>query len=83
MAISGLDDVDNRIIELLRQNARLSYSDIGKAVRKSRVAVKTRIEQLEKNGIIIALEEPGGTNVRKKNKNGMGSTMASARLGHI
>ena len=62
MAISGLDDVDNRIIELLRQNARLSYSDIGKAVRKSRVAVKTRIEQLEKNGIIrgySAVIDPG------------------------
>lgn len=52
MEISGLDAVDNKIIELLRDNARLSYSEIGKAVGKSRVAVKTRIEQMEKKGII-------------------------------
>ena len=52
MEISGLDDIDNRIIELLRENARMSYSEIGNAVGQSRVAVKTRIDQLEKNGII-------------------------------
>lgn len=52
MAIPGLDDVDNRIIELLCKNARMPYSEIGAAVGKSRVAVKTRIEQLEKKGII-------------------------------
>ena len=52
MTIPGLDDADNRIIELLQQNARMSYSEIGKEVGLSRVAVKNRIEQLEKNGII-------------------------------
>ena len=52
MAIPGLDDVDNRIIELLCENARMPYSEIGDAVGKSRVAVKSRIEQLEKKGII-------------------------------
>ena len=52
MAIPGLDDVDNRIIEILRKNARMSYSDIGHAIGKSRVAVKARIEQLEEKGII-------------------------------
>ena len=52
MEIPGLDDVDNRIIELLCENARMSYSEIGDVVGKSRVAVKSRIEQLEKKGII-------------------------------
>ena len=51
MEITGLDQIDNRIIELLRNNARLSYSEIGKIVGLSRVTVKRRIEQLEKSGI--------------------------------
>ena len=53
MAIPGLDDVDNRIIEILRKNARMSYSDIGHEIGKSRVAVKARIEQLEEKGYIL------------------------------
>ena len=52
MEITGMDQIDNRIIELLRDNARLSYSEIGKIVGLSRVTVKRRIEQIEKSGII-------------------------------
>ncbi len=52
MEISGLDQTDNKIVEMLSKDARISYSDIGKAVGKSRVAVKTRIKQLEQKGII-------------------------------
>ena len=37
MYILGLDEVDNKIIEIIKDNARLSYSDIGKAVGLSRV----------------------------------------------
>ena len=50
--ILGLDEADNMIIRMLRENARLTYSEIGKATGISRVAVKHRIEQLEKNGVI-------------------------------
>lgn len=50
--ILGLDEADNKIIRMLRENARLTYSEIGKATGISRVAVKNRIEQLEKNGVI-------------------------------
>ena len=50
--ISGLDQIDNRIIRMLRENARLTYSEMGKAAGISRVAAKNRIEQLEKNGVI-------------------------------
>ena len=50
--ILGLDQIDNRIVEMLRENARLTFSEIGKAAGISRVAAKHRIEQLEKNGVI-------------------------------
>jgi DNA-binding Lrp family transcriptional regulator len=32
MEISGLDEADKRILELLREKARMSCSEIGKAV---------------------------------------------------
>jgi len=52
MHIEGLDDIDNRILELLTNDARMSYSEIGNKVGLSRVAVKTRIDSLEEKGII-------------------------------
>ena len=50
--LSGLDDTDRRIVELLIRNARMSYSDLGEAVGLSRVAVKARIRALEERGVI-------------------------------
>ena len=50
MYIEGLDEMDNRILKELKDNARATYSEIGEAVGLSRVAVKNRIEVLEKNG---------------------------------
>lgn len=52
MHIEGLDDMDNRILTVLQKEARLSYSEIGERVGLSRVAVKNRMDNLEKNGII-------------------------------
>lgn len=52
MFLSGLDETDQQIINLLIKNARMSYSDIGEAVGLSRVAVKARISALEDRGII-------------------------------
>lgn len=52
MNIPGLDQIDNQIAELLIGNARLTYSEISKQVGISRVSVKNRIEQMEKDGII-------------------------------
>ena len=43
------DELDQKIVQLLIKNARFSYSDIGKEVGISRVAVKARIQALEKN----------------------------------
>lgn len=52
MFLEGLDELDQKIVQLLIQNARMSYSEIGKLVGVSRVAVKMRIQALEKHGII-------------------------------
>lgn len=52
MFLDGLDEADRQIAELLIKNARMSYSDIGKAIGLSRVAVKARIKSLEERGII-------------------------------
>ena len=50
--ISGLDQIDNMIVTMLRENARLTFSEIGRTVGITRVAARHRVEQMEKNGII-------------------------------
>ena len=52
MYLDGLDELDQKIIRLLIENARISYSDIGEETGISRVAVKARSEALEKRGVI-------------------------------
>ena len=52
MYLDGLDELDQKIIRLLIENARISYSDIGEETGISRVAVKARIQALEKRGVI-------------------------------
>jgi DNA-binding Lrp family transcriptional regulator len=52
MHIDSLDTIDNQIINLLLEDARMGYSEIGERVGLSRTAVKTRIAALERQGII-------------------------------
>ena len=52
MFLDGLDQLDQKIIQLLTENARMSYSEIGQKVGISRVAVKMRVQTLEQKGII-------------------------------
>lgn len=47
-----MDNLDREILEMIKDNARLSYSDIGKATGISRVAVKKRMDAMEKSGVI-------------------------------
>ena len=58
MFLEGLDALDQRIVQLLIENARMSYSDIGQAVGISRVAVKARIQALEENNEARVLGRP-------------------------
>ena len=48
MFLEGLDALDQKIVSLLIENARMSYSDIAQQVGISRVAVKMRVQALEK-----------------------------------
>ena len=47
-----LDEKDKKIVEILLQNARTSYSDISRALGISDVAVIKRFKRLEQLGVI-------------------------------
>lgn len=47
-----LDATDERILELLEQDARRTFGDIGRKVGLSAPAVKRRVDRLEASGII-------------------------------
>lgn len=47
-----LDDISWKILELLQQNARLPYSEIGRQVGLSAPAVAERVRRMEDAGVI-------------------------------
>jgi DNA-binding Lrp family transcriptional regulator len=49
-----VDNIDHRIIDLLRLNARSGYGDIGNSVGLSASAVKRRVDRLVADGVIRA-----------------------------
>lgn len=56
-----MDTIDQRIVALLRANARRSFQDIGTHVALTAPAVKRRVDRLEERGIIrgyAAVVEP-------------------------
>lgn len=48
-----MDDLDGKLITLLRHNARRSISDLAIELGVSRATVRSRMEKLEENGSII------------------------------
>ena len=44
MYLSGLDEIDRKMLDLLTQNARYTYSELG--------AIKNRMDALEQRGVI-------------------------------
>ncbi|MET0809797.1 MAG: Lrp/AsnC family transcriptional regulator [Thermoleophilaceae bacterium] len=48
-----MDDIDRRIVALLRENARRSFKDIGSQVHLTAPAVKRRVDRLERDGVIL------------------------------
>ena len=55
-----LDDVSKTIIELLQEDGRRSYSDIGRVVGLSEAAVRQRVQRLTDSGVmqIVAVTDP-------------------------
>lgn len=50
--IHSLDDVDHRILNMLLENGRISYVDMGKELGMTRVAVSERVKVLQEQGVI-------------------------------
>ena len=48
-----MNDTDSQILGLLRDNARMSFTDLAHKIRVSRATVQKRIEYMEMNGIIM------------------------------
>jgi len=62
MPATELDDIDRRILDLLRADARRTVADIAARVNLSPAPVKRRIDRLEATGVITgytALVDPG------------------------
>ena len=57
---TALDDVSKRIIELLQQDGRRPYAEIGRAVGLSEAAVRQRVQRLTDAGVmqIVAVTDP-------------------------
>ena len=47
-----MDETDEKILDLLKGNARMSYQELGDELGMSRVAAKKRVDKLENAGII-------------------------------
>jgi Lrp/AsnC family transcriptional regulator, leucine-responsive regulatory protein len=48
----GVEDIDRRIVGLLANDGRMSYTDLGKATGLSTSAVHQRVRRLEERGVI-------------------------------
>lgn len=48
-----MDNIDTKILQMLRRNSRESFATVGKAVELSAPAVGKRVKQLEEKGIIL------------------------------
>ncbi|MDR6865775.1 Lrp/AsnC family transcriptional regulator for asnA, asnC and gidA [Microbacterium resistens] len=55
-----LDDVSKTIIEVLQEDGRRSYADIGRVVGLSEAAVRQRVQRLTESGVmqIVAVTDP-------------------------
>ncbi|MFJ1757234.1 Lrp/AsnC family transcriptional regulator [Kitasatospora sp. NPDC088134] len=61
-----MEELDQRIVQLLLQDGRMSYTDLGKATGLSTSAVHQRVRRLEQRGVIrgyTAIVDPEAVNL--------------------
>lgn len=49
-----IDEMDKKIINILIQNSRISFAEMGKELNLSRVAIRERVNNLREKGVIEA-----------------------------
>jgi len=67
-----MDAIDEKLLLALRENARASTAKLARLVGRSRTSVQTRIERLEKDGVIV------GYGVRLAPEHDLGAVRAHA-----
>src|ERR1700727_1352580 len=65
-----MDTIDERLILALRENGRASTAQLARLVGRSRTSVQSRIERLEKQGVIV------GYGVRRGPEHSQGAVRA-------
>jgi DNA-binding Lrp family transcriptional regulator len=69
-----VDSIDEKLLSALRENGRASTSMLARLVGRSRTSVQSRIERLERQGIII------GYGVRLAPEHGAGAVRAHVMI---
>src|ERR1700761_9174421 len=69
-----MDTIDQRLILALKENGRASTAQLARLVGRSRTSVQSRIERLEKQGVIV------GYGVRLAPKHGLAAVRAHVMI---
>jgi DNA-binding Lrp family transcriptional regulator len=69
-----MDAIDEKLLSALRENGRTSTAELARLVGRSRTSVQSRIERLEKQGVIV------GFGVRLAPEQGLGAVRAHVMI---
>ena len=69
-----MDSIDQRLLSALRENARASTAELARLVGRSRTSVQSRIERLERQGVIL------GYGVRLAPEHSLGAVRAHVMI---
>jgi DNA-binding Lrp family transcriptional regulator len=74
MDMGRMDGIDERLISALRENGRASTAELARLVGRSRTSVQSRIERLEREGVIT------GYSVRLAPEHDLGAVRAHVMI---